>query len=354
MRDVFKAALPAIILAPIIILVPYWLYNFLDLGVFRSIISVFPQTIYNFATSLYFGENYQRIQDFLVQTYGIIAFIVLPFTQGFLSGRKASQLDLKKVWFVISLIIFIVDIAFAMMVLHEGIICLIIASPLLICVMFAGYAIGYRSKKANNKIVSVTLIPLLAFSIIYDARQKTEIYQNTISDAVTINAPPDYVWRYIASFPPDLKKPDYWLFKIGLPTPIHSVAAAPVVGAYRECRFTNNLQLKEKIVEAVPNEKLTFVVTEQIQDPEAFGHITIDKGQFILVDNKDGKTTVVANTWYHLFVQPVSYFDFWTADIVRHVHFKILGHIKNLSENDWSKNNGQSPEIKDGVSANIL
>ena len=64
------------------------------------------------------------------------------------------------------------------------------------------------------------------------------------------------------------------------------------------------------------------------------GHLSINRGQFILQDNGDGTTTVTGTSWYHLYVYTTAYFNCWTEDIVRHVHLRVMEHIKTLAEHN--------------------
>lgn len=83
-----------------------------------------------------------------------------------------------------------------------------------------------------------------------------------------------------------------------------------------------------------PNRELTFDIVRQPQHPELFGHIDIQRGQFILHDNGDGTTTLEGSSWYRLYVQPSPYFRLWSDTIVRQVHVRVLDHIRELSEKE--------------------
>jgi len=86
------------------------------------------------------------------------------------------------------------------------------------------------------------------------------------------------------------------------------------------------------VAEFVPQEKLTFDIAEQPTDPEAYGHITLHRGQFVLRDNHDGTTTLIGSSWYTLHVRPRWYFDLWTRDMTRAVHLRVMNHVRRLSE----------------------
>ena len=82
----------------------------------------------------------------------------------------------------------------------------------------------------------------------------------------------------------------------------------------------------------MPNEKLTFDIAEQPTHPEAYGHITLHRGRFILRDNHDGTTTLIGSSWYTLHVRPLWYFDLWTRDMTRAVHLRVMQHVRRLAE----------------------
>jgi hypothetical protein len=79
---------------------------------------------------------------------------------------------------------------------------------------------------------------------------------------------------------------------------------------------------------------LTFQIVEQPHDPELLGHLTLHRGQFQLMDNNDGTTTLIGRSWYTLHMRPLWYFDWWTRDVTSHVHLRVMEHIKTLAEGD--------------------
>jgi uncharacterized protein YndB with AHSA1/START domain len=157
-------------------------------------------------------------------------------------------------------------------------------------------------------------------------------YENMISDTMVINAPPEKVWQYVAAYEKNDSPDEYWLFKIGMPSPVQSTVSDYKQGAERKCIFSNGYTFDEKMTVYKPNEELTFEITSQPRDPEIMGHIDILKGQFILKDNGDGTTTLIGNSWYRLYVFPAWYFDLWASSITRNVHLRVMQHIKFLSE----------------------
>ena len=271
-------------------------------------------------------------------SYIVSLICLVPFFQALSFGCIAGRYRLGGRYALAGVVILAADFLFAALPLGEGVICLIIASPILIVIVALGLGIGAAiGGSLRSPAVRSSIVPLALFAAAYDAETGPPVYATSVADTMTIDAPPEYVWRYIVSYPENDAPADYWLWQIGLPLPTRSVASAAEVGATRECRFSKGIVLKERITELVPNKVVTFEVTEQPKDPEILGHLTLDKGQLYLEPNADGSTTVIATTWYRLFVAPSFYFDWWASDIGRNVHRRVLGQVKRLAEADWRR-----------------
>ncbi|MBW4890462.1 hypothetical protein KXQ82_12070 [Mucilaginibacter sp. HMF5004] len=215
--------------------------------------------------------------------------------------------------------------------LGEGVICLIIVSPLIFCFVIVGKGIGDAIFKKDNITLNVSVFGLLAPIFIADSLSKHQ-YENMVSDSIVINAPPAKVWKNVVAFKPIKQKPNFWLFQIGMPSPMATTVTGYYKGAGRKCIFSNGYVFGEKIVSFDPGKDLTFDIIDQPRDPEIMGHIDIERGQFLLKDNGNGTTTVTGNSWYKLYVFPVWYYDIWAQSITRNVHLRVMEHIKELSE----------------------
>jgi len=218
--------------------------------------------------------------------------------------------------------------------LGEGIICLIIVSPLIFCFVITGAFIGRNLYKRNNDKLNVSVTLALALVFICDAFFSSHQYENEVSDTIIVHTTPGKIWKNVVSFKRIEQKNTFWLFKIGMPSPIASTVEGNYVGAGRKCIFSNGYVFDEKIARYNPGKDLTFDIVNQPKDPEIMNHIAIIRGQFILKDNGDGTTTLTGNSWYKLYVFPVWYYDIWAQSITRNVHLRVMQHIKELSENN--------------------
>ena len=233
------------------------------------------------------------------------------------------------------------DTLMAVVFMHEGVICLVMAAPLLIGIVGLGYAFGRGvAHRKRTNVVSASLIPLALLLTVGETLRPRPDQAAVVSDSVIVNAPASYVWKYVVGYPDNPNPPDYWMWQMGLPAPTHSVASVQKIGALRECRFTDGQAYEERITDLVPEQKLTFAVTSQMQHPEILGHVTFDQGQITLHQNDNGTTTLTTTGWYRLHVRPAGYFEWWAADVTRHIHFRVLDFMKTLAERDYRAASG--------------
>ena len=260
------------------------------------------------------------------------SFFLIPFLVGMIAAWFWRRLNRTLGWsFLDALWVTLVGLAAAAIVLREGVVCLVIVSPALYVFILCGILLGRVWFRPNYSKLQLTIFPLLALITLGESVYHSE-RQAVVTDRILIQAPPAKVWPHVLAFPEIPNVPDYWIFRLGLPYPTTTTNGGNFVGADRQCIFSNGVIVKERVAEFVPNEKLTFDVAEQPADPEAYGHITLHRGQFILQDNHDGTTTLIGSSWYTLHVRPRWYFDLWTRNMSQAVHLRVMNHIKRLSE----------------------
>lgn len=268
-------------------------------------------------------------------TEGILIFsefVIVPMLMGIISAWYWRDFDLRTITSA-ARALFNTAIAciLSAMFLGEGAICLVIVSPLLFAFIWIGQAMGKAMFKKNNDTLNTSVIVLLLAVFVTDSLSKHS-YENMVGDTMVIKAPPAKVWQYVVAYKRIEAKPKFWLFNIGMPSPVQSTASGYYVGANRKCIFSNGYVFDEKISTYDENRNLVFDITDQPRDPEIMGHIDILRGQFLLKDNGDGTTTLTGNSWYKLYVFPVWYYDIWAESITRNVHLRVMEHIKQLSE----------------------
>jgi len=159
----------------------------------------------------------------------------------------------------------------------EGVICLLIVFPLLLCFVFLGALGGRWLFQFSNNRLNLSLAPLALAFLAFDALSPHQ-YGNAVSDRVLIHAPPSQVWTHLAAVPAIGKKPGFRLFQMGLPHPVQPVVSKQSIGASRRCIFSQGRVFEERIVEWQPGKRLTLDITRQPRDPEILGHARVLRG----------------------------------------------------------------------------
>jgi hypothetical protein len=262
------------------------------------------------------------------------SIFLIPFTIGMVAAWIWRPLEMRIGETLLqSLLCTLLGLGAAYLAFHEGAVCLIIGGPILYLGTIAGTLTGrVWFRKAPDRL-NLCLAPLLVLAVAGEPTLRGP-HTGVVTDEIRIAAPPAKIWPHVLAFPPIPEAPDYWLFHVGLPYPVETTNAGNFVGADRACVFSGDAVFREKVAELVPGKLLTFDIVEMPRDPELLGHLDAHRGQFELRDNGDGTTTLIGRTWYSLHVRPAPYFDWWTHDVFRAVHLRVMQHIQHLAEND--------------------
>ena len=271
------------------------------------------------------------------QTQGVLilpSFVLLPLMVGLVAAWFYRRLNRSLgLTFLDALWVSLVGLVAAWIVLKEGIVCLVIVFPALYTLVAGGLLLGRLWFKPDYSKLQLSIFPLLVLLTVSDAFY-TSPERVVVTDEILIHATLDQVWPHVLAIPDIPDRPDYWIFRLGLPYPTQTTNGGNFVGADRQCMFSDGIVIKERVAEFVPREKLTFDIVEQPTHPEAYGHITLHRGQFVLRDNGNGTTTLFGSSWYTLHVRPLWYFDIWTRDMTRAVHLRVMKHIRRLAEKE--------------------
>lgn len=262
----------------------------------------------------------------------VSTFVIIPLLIGLTSAWACRGAEMKTIRYIgLSIINTLISIVLSFIFLGEGVICLLIVSPLILVFVTLGALVGRFIFRRKNNTLNVSVVGAIVLLFAADLLSDHEFVAK-VSDTVIVNAPVEKVWPLVVEYKPIEAKENYWLFKIGMPSPVQSTVDGHQAGAGRKCIFSNGYVFDEKMIVYKPHEELTFDIVSQPRDPEIMGHIDIQRGQFILIDNGDGTTTLIGNSWYKLYVFPTTYFNAWAESITRNVHLRVMEHIKTLAE----------------------
>lgn len=257
-------------------------------------------------------------------------FLLIPLMMGFLSAFCWRHLETTVGQYVgWSAINTFLGIATSYFTMREGVICLLIVSPLLFCFGLAGTLIGRNAFMRSSRL-SICFVPLLLVILVIDARTPHR-HETSVTDTLLVQAPPKKVWKHVVEVS-EVPPSQFWLFQLGMPRPVRTVAPQARVGSQRLCVFERNMVLEERIVALEPERELTFDIVKQPDHPELLGHVTLTRGQIKLQDNGDGTTTLIGTSWYRLHVFPAWYYQLWCDHLCREIHWSVMGQMKTLAE----------------------
>ena len=297
------------------------------------------------SNAIVYGLGYVSIE--LLKEYGWFVFVILPFLLGFITlyiiGRK-YELKIRQI-LKLSVLNLLFSCFCMLVFAMEGIICLLMASPLLLLLTLIGAYMGYALSNKNNPKKKVYLYPIIVLiSVSFLGFDLANNHSNLIpvKTELLIDAPKEVVWNNLVAFG-EIPEPQELLFQSGISYPTHAEIRGMGVGAIRYCNFTTGSFVEPITTWDAPN-LMQFDVIDQpipmhewnpfwdIHPPHLEGYFLSRKGQFELFETKEGQTLLVGTTFYTIDINPVSYWEIWTNYILHKIHFRVLNHIKHQSE----------------------
>ena len=287
--------------------------------------------------------------DFL-EVYGVGVFLATPFICGLIAVWIYNRKGKKEVGesVSVSLIAGCISLLGFLVVGFEGLICLVMAIPVVLPLFIIGGSVGYAISNAiGNRIVSDTTVMLLLifvpFLMGFESQEETKPQMRTATTTVEIDAPIEDVWHEVIQFS-KIPEPTEFLFRIGIAYPTDARIEGSGVGAIRYCNFSTGTFV-EPITHWEENRKLAFDVVEQpepmteispytrIHPPHLDWAIRSVKGQFLLKERADGIVELEGTTWFYTVMEPELYWSSITEEMIHLIHMRVLNHIKTTVEN---------------------
>ncbi len=276
--------------------------------------------------------------------YGMALFILTPLLIGAgpailygllndLTAREARNLAFLTLGVVL---------AGLLLLAVEGLICIAMAAPIALLVVWLGSLAGYalisnaRNSGPAAMVVLIGIIPTTAF---LEKGQALEL--TSVVTSIEINASPQEVWKQVVEFP-ELDPPTEFLFRAGIAYPIHATISGTGEGAIRYCNFSTGSFVEPIRIWDEPR-LLAFDVVDQpapmkelsfwdIDAPHLHDYFVSQRGQFQLTDLGDGRTLLEGTTWYYHNIRPAVYWQLWSNAIVHAIHNRVLAHIRQQAE----------------------
>ncbi len=276
--------------------------------------------------------DWRLLGDFGSWTSGTLVastFLVVPFGIGFFASLFWKPANLSSgARFGWTFFNFLFSLVGAMFVLREGSICLVMASPLLLGLMWIGSATGALFW-ARNSFLGASVLPLLIGFLVFDAAQPHSYHETVVTEFHSTQSP-QKLWRYVANYPRNDAPPTWWMNRLGLPYPLKSKGEAKI-GGRRDVEFSGKVFAGERITRVQPNRLIEFEIDRQPAHPEITNHFKMKRGQIELLPDGKGGTLLRATGDYELRVFPAWYFGYWTNATLHNLHFRVFEHMNRLA-----------------------
>lgn len=176
-----------------------------------------------------------------------VFFVLFPIAVGFSTAIAAGSAGRKTVILALCIVGLVVFMALAVVMGMEGLVCVLMAMPLLLVALIMGALLGLACRNTifTGLLEKERRLPVIAFPLVLllvgdpIARQiDMAPPMSAISTTITLPQDPIDVFEALRSMDTlDGEQP--WLLRIGLPTPYRCVLEAERVGAERKCLFPN-------------------------------------------------------------------------------------------------------------------
>ena len=295
--------------------------------------------------SLAFGAVMLFLSVYVFATYGPSLFMGTPLVMGATAAYVYNHAVPRSYSSSVGIALAAMSVAMLMLLLFalEGVICIVMAAPLLLPLGALGGVMGKAISDATRRPAGglLTVILLLPVSAGVDALRPVPIEREIVT-SVEIDASASRVWDHVLAFE-ELPQQRAWYFRWGIACPERARIRGAGVGATRFCEFTTGTFV-EPITAWKPGRRLAFDVTDQpapmfelspyahVHPPHLHGYLRSKRGEFVLTALDNGRTRLEGHTWYEFDMQPQFYWTLWSDSMIHSIHERVLLHIKDLSE----------------------
>jgi len=280
------------------------------------------------------------LSAFVVMSFGFL--FVVPITVGILTVRdvEAPSMAYRALapWIPMML-----TIGFALLIGWEGVICSVLAIPLVLPLSSVGGLLT-KSHTVGTRGVPIALFLPYLISPIEQRLPTPRRLVETVTE-IQIDAPPSVVWPLVASV--DSIRPDerrWALFvAMGFPRPVSATLSHPGVGGIRTAQFEHGLVFTETVTDWEPEHRLSFTIkpnTASIPPTTLDPHVTIGgpffdvlTGTYELYPSNDGRgTRLVLRSVHRVSTRFNTYAGWWAEHIMGSIQRNILVVHKGRAE----------------------
>ncbi|WP_051718909.1 hypothetical protein [Hymenobacter sp. IS2118] len=305
--------------------------------------------VYAFAARFFFvAGTFRTIFDFGLLSWGFL--LLMPMALGAITAYfiPATASKMWRMLWAPYLVVFCFLLS-ALLFHLEGMICVLIITPLYLVMSFLG-ALFYinltkKSPKRDNKtlvVAAFALLPFVAGPLENQLTNPDDFRQ--VENTILINAPAAVVWQHIIRVAP-IQAQDLGhsiIDDIGFPRPVEATLTREGVGGVRHATFERGVEFIETVYEWVPLQRLSFSIVPNTATipPTTFDEHVIVGGRFFdvlrgtyeLQPASPGRTRLVLHSRQRLSTHLNWYAGLWTRFVMSEIQGRILTVLKRRCE----------------------
>jgi len=280
--------------------------------------------------------------------YGWVLFLVVPYFIGFFASavlRFWGPKPARTSYWLAGSSAAVLALGFLIFGI-EGLVCIAMAAPIAVPLVFLGAFCGYvllHERALLSAAGGTALVLLLAAAT--SGLERTfplAVPTFTVTDSITVAAPPDVVWQSLISMG-SLGQPNDWIFRAGVACPQRVDIYGRGEGAMRVCTLSTGL-LNEKITTWEPGQRMRWVSLttpaplkelnpfREAAPPHLHGFYRSVGGEFELTPAGNGATRVIRRSSYQHHMYPAWYWRIWCDYVASRGHIYVLGVLKESAE----------------------
>lgn len=278
-----------------------------------------------------------------------LAFIFgVPVVIGFVSVYTLPVgYNGARAWLGVPITAGLLTLAGALLLLWEGLICIVVWLPLFVVLAsLGGMLAGLIRKQSDTRhplvLACVAIVPFVLAP--GESAMPTPVYTRVVEDAIEIEASPAAVWREIREVPP-ISRDELgrsFAHRIGFPRPIEARLEGTGVGSVRHASFEGGVVFVETVTEWEENHALAFTISAEDVPPTTFDtHVAVGGPYFDVLDGRyvieplgPNRVRLRLASTHRLHTRFNGYTRLWTDLFMRDIQQNILGVIRDRAEAD--------------------
>jgi hypothetical protein len=266
---------------------------------------------------------------------GFVAYVIDPWKERSHRAYLAVPLWMLAAVVVLSLVL-----------LREGVICVLLLAPLWIVSGLTGAEITYRLRRRvrNDRTFCLTLFALPLIAVQVEPYVPLPVATATVTRSVLVHAAPATIWPMLRGIPDVCPGEGRWNLTqdvIGVPRPIGAKLASGGIGADRFARWQHHIVFRERITQWQPGRQLSwrFIFDEMAGWGYTDRHLLPDSSYFKVATGgyrmdpiAPGLIRVTLHTTYRVRTPVNLYAQAWGQLFLGDLENNLLGLVKDRAE----------------------